>query len=335
MFDPKSVAQLRRALLQWYRTHGRHELPWRHTRDPYAILVSELMLQQTQVATVLSYYREWLRRFPDVHSLAAASEADVLHAWQGLGYYARARNLHAAAKQIASCGWPDDLAQLPGVGRYTANAVASFAFDKPLPIVEANTTRLFARLLNLQERVDSAPGQEQLWSLAAKLVPRVNARSWNSALMDLGALICTPGVPNCSSCPVRSYCTAVSPAALPLKRARAELRLLDEHHGFSTRRDQVLLEQSSDRWRGMWMLPRLTSPPAAAPLLHRSHFPFTHHRIALHVFAIPTRRATAAQRWFPLHELHTIPLPSPHRRALTAVLQQHSTSRRLPRKVQA
>src|SRR3954447_13911860 len=132
-----SPAAFRKTLLAWYGKHGR-DLPWRRTRDPYAILVSEIMLQQTQVATVIPYYERWLRRFPDFKTLAAASEAEVLREWEGLGYYARARNLHAAAKQLAHSGWPDDLAELPGVGHYTANAIATFASHKPLPVVEAN-----------------------------------------------------------------------------------------------------------------------------------------------------------------------------------------------------
>src|SRR3712207_1900094 len=147
-----SPAAFRRTLLAWYGKHGR-DLPWRHTRDPYAILVSEIMLQQTQVATVLPYYERWLQRFPDFHALAAANESDVLHAWQGLGYYARARNLHAAAKAVVSehgGKFPEQPSRLPGVGRYTANAVRTFAFDHSVPVVEANIARLLARLIDLQ-----------------------------------------------------------------------------------------------------------------------------------------------------------------------------------------
>src|SRR5947209_17840849 len=147
-------SQLRRRLLCWYRKHGR-DLPWRRTRDPYPILVSELMLQQTQVATVVPYYKKWLDRFPTFADLASASENDVLHAWQGLGYYARARNLHATAKLVMKRHgrrFPESIAQmrqLPGIGRYTAHAVASFAFNQSVPIVEANTARVLARLFTL------------------------------------------------------------------------------------------------------------------------------------------------------------------------------------------
>ncbi|CAN5239324.1 A/G-specific adenine glycosylase [soil metagenome] len=320
-----SFPKFRRALLAWSAAHGR-DLPWRRTRDPYAILVSELMLQQTQVATVLSYYREWLRRFPDVRTLAAASASDVLHAWQGLGYYARARNLHAAAKIIVEQHrgtFPtsaEEIRKLPGVGRYTANAVATFAFDHSLPIVEANTARLLARLLNLQLRIDSTAGQQHLWSLATGLLPRHNAGTHNSALMDLGALICTPGQPNCPACPVREFCTAVHPAKLPLKKPRTELKQLTEHHSYIRRNGSILLEQSTDRWRGMWIFPRLANPPAAAPL-HQSHFPFTHHRVALRIFKTKAPRGMAAnQKWTKVEEVEQIAMPSPHRRALRELL---------------
>ncbi len=321
----------RRALLGWYSKHGR-DLPWRHTRDPYAILVSELMLQQTQVATVIPCYSKWLRRFPDFESLAAASESDVLHAWQGLGYYARARNLHAAAKiVVAKYGavFPsstEESRQLPGLGRYTANAVATFAFDESVPIVEANIGRLLARLLDMQVPIDSAAGDEQVWSLARALVPKHKARIFNSALMDFGALICVARQPKCDICSLRSFCRAVEPARLPLKKKRAALKTLIEHHALVSDRGRILLEQSQDRWRGMWILPRLTNTPSAGRLVYSAEFPFTHHRITLRVSEAFTQafRETPGQRSFAPHELDRIPIPSPHRRALTALLQRSS-----------
>ncbi len=320
----------RAALLSWYRNNGR-DLPWRRTRDPYAILVSELMLQQTQVATVIPYYERWLRRFPDLESLARAPESDVLHAWQGLGYYARARNLHTTAKIIVEKHGglfprsPDVLEMLPGIGRYTANAVVTFAFDASLPIVEANTARLFARLLNLQTRIDSGAGRDRLWGFASSILTRRNAGRHNSALMDLGALVCTAGEPRCSTCPVRPYCQAEAPATLPRRAAPASLKLLTEHHYFAPGADTVLLEQAHHRWRGMWILPRLpTTPPPAPRVLYSSKFPFTHHRITLRVCEVPSASPspTPAQRAFTLAELPSIPMPSPHRRALTALLAQ-------------
>ncbi|MDQ6624889.1 MAG: A/G-specific adenine glycosylase [Verrucomicrobiota bacterium] len=298
-------------------------------RDPYAIMVSELMLQQTQVATVIPFYIEWLRRFPDVGTLAAASESDVLHAWQGLGYYSRARNLHAAAKAIiekyggAFPTTPEELQKLPGLGRYTANALATFAFDSAVPIVEANTARLFARLLDLRDRIDSGAGRRRLWDFAASLLPEANGAAHNSALMDLGALVCVNGEPKCAICPVRTFCRADNPATLPIKANRAKLKLLVENHLFSRAGDSVLLEQSADRWRGMWILPRLANERQTDQrVLYSAEFPFTHHRITLRVCeAVPDAAETTKRRAFSHDELDTIPMPSPHRRALNALLQ--------------
>lgn len=319
---PRRAISFRRSLLGWYRQHGR-DLPWRRTRDPYAVLVSEFMLQQTQVATVIRYYTNWLRRFPDFATLAAASESDVLHAWQGLGYYARARNLHATAKAIVEQHrgmFPDASAdKLPGIGRYTANAVATFAFDAPAPVVEANVARVLARLGNLRLPIDSTAGRRALWSAAEALVPQRNAREYNSALMDLGAIICTAREPKCAACPVQRFCRARDPHRLPMKSRRQTTVSLSEDHAFATRVGKVLLEQSQTRWRGMWILPRLT-PQSRCTALHVSHFPFTNHRVTLRVFARKMRRPGATHRWFTTDELQHIAIPSPHRRALAALL---------------
>ena len=319
-------ATFRHSLLGWYRQNGRN-LPWRLTTDPYAILVSEFMLQQTQVATVIPYFNDWMRRFPDFAALAMASEQDVLHAWQGLGYYARARNLRQTAiavMQEFGGRFPRKLQaiqDLPGIGRYTANAVATFAFNQSVPIVEANIARLLARLFNVQIEIDTSAGRETLWSRAEELLPKRAAGEYNSALMELGALVCAAR-PRCEACPVKNFCRASDPAELPRKKARPPLKLHEEHHSFSLRRNRVLLEQSQDRWRGMWMLPRLDKAPASSRPIHTSTFPFTNHRITLRIFR-PTDRASVAkssQRWFPLAALDSVPLPSPHRRALGEIL---------------
>jgi A/G-specific adenine glycosylase len=214
---------------------------------------------------------------------------------------------------------------LPGVGRYTANAVATFAFNQSAPIVEANIARLLARLSNLQIPIDTSRGRESLWNCANELLPSRGARIHNSALMDLGALVCASR-PNCIVCPVRKLCAAKKPSALPMKRARPLLKLRTEHHGFSVRRGRVLLEQSQDRWRGMWMLPRLTEAPARHKPVHISEFPFTNHRITLAVFpqGAAGRSEKSFQRWFPIDGLAAIPLPSPHRRALETLLSTRS-----------
>jgi A/G-specific adenine glycosylase len=295
------------------------------------------MLQQTQVATVIPYYNKWLRRFPDFASVARASQNDVLHAWQGLGYYNRARNLHAASKIVQDRHrgiFPGDIAaicKLPGVGRYTANAVATFAFNQPVPIVEANSARVLARLFDMRAPIDSAIGREKLWERAAQLVPRHNAASFNSALVDLGALVCLPGKPKCPICPVEKFCRAKSPESLPVKKSRPHTKRLIERHAFIVSNARILLEQSSGRWRGMWILPRLKTRASGKPL-YRSTFPFTHHRIALILYRRATpKRISPTQHWF--KSIDHIAMPSPHRRAAQALLSAKQVAR--PRRRQS
>jgi len=205
------AAAFRRRLLAWYGRTAR-DLPWRRVRDPYAILVSEIMLQQTQVARVADYWPRFIGRYPTLEDLAAAPARDVLGAWEGLGYYARARNLHATAKHVVrrhAGRLPDDpsaLARLPGIGRYTAAAVASIAFDAPLGTVDTNIARVLARVFRLRGARRSTARTAATWRLAERLAVRGRAGDWNQALMDLGATICTARAPRCERCPVASLC---------------------------------------------------------------------------------------------------------------------------------
>jgi len=323
-------AKFRRRLLSWYRRHGR-DLPWRRTRDPYAILVSEFMLQQTQVATVIPYYHKWLRTFPDFASLACASENEVLRAWQGLGYYARARNLHATAKAVMdrhSGNFPwriEQMRQLSGIGKYTAHAVACFAFNQSVPIVEANTGRALARLFNLRESIDSDLGQRALWQHAASFLPKSDAATFNSALIDLGALICAARQPKCDVCPVKAFCRARNPAALPVRNSRPETKRLIETHAIIVSRGRILLEQSRRRWRGMLILPPLEPDCLEQPRLkqqpvYESVFPFTHHRVTLSVYRRPApKRIAPGQQW--CGSIEEVAMPSPHRRAAQSLIQ--------------
>jgi A/G-specific adenine glycosylase len=328
--SPENFAVFRRSLVRWYRRHGR-DLPWRQTRDPYAILVSEFMLQQTQVATVIPYYHKWLRTFPDFASLARASENEVLRAWQGLGYYARARNLHATAKAVMDRhggNFPrgvEQMRQLSGIGKYTAHAVASFAFNQSVPIVEANTGRVLARLFNLRKSIDSDPGRRMLWQNAANLLPKSDAATFNSALLDLGALICVARKPKCGVCPVKTFCRAKNPAALPVRKSRPETKQLIEKHALIVRRGRILLEQSRRRWRGMWILPPLEPDCLKQPRFQRgpvyeSVFPFTHHRVTLSVYRRRApKRIASGRQWF--GSIEEIAMPSPHRRAINALIR--------------
>ncbi len=224
-----SIVDLRQSLLNWYYQFGR-DLPWRHSRDPYAIWVSEIMLQQTQVKTVIPYYERWLEWFPTVEDLAMADQQRVLKAWQGLGYYARARNLHLAAQELVkhhNGKFPDQLEvaiSLPGIGRTTAGGILSAAFNQPVPILDGNVKRVLVRLVALQIPPNRAIAH--LWQLSESLLDPQHARDFNQALMDLGATLCTPHKPDCPHCPWKLYCQAYNlgiQSQLPMTETRAPI----------------------------------------------------------------------------------------------------------------
>tara|TARA_B100001123_G_C15293070_1_gene1018153 strand:- start:39 stop:1049 length:1011 start_codon:yes stop_codon:yes gene_type:complete len=220
----------------WYAQHGRQDLPWRKTDDAYAIWISEVMLQQTQVKTVLArFYYPFLKRFPSLQSLAEASEEAVLKQWQGLGYYSRARNLHRAA-QLASPALPnhfDGLIALPGIGKNTANAVLAFGFHQPVAILEANVKRVVARIAALETPTDA-----ELWQQAERLLDPTHPFDYNQAMMDLGALVCTPKAPDCAICPANNICEGKhDPARYPQKRVRKAV---------PTREMAILIEEDSE-----------------------------------------------------------------------------------------
>ena len=226
------AAALRSDLLAWYRAN-RRDLPWRRTRDPYAIWLSEAMLQQTRVETVIPYWERFLARFPSVEALAEADLEAVYGMWAGLGYYSRARNLHAAARAIverhggALPSEPSLLRELPGVGRYTAGAIASIAFGRPEPVLDGNVERVLARILPVREDVKAKAGAARLWAAAAALAGGPSPGDVNQALMELGALVCTPRAPRCLACPVRAHCAAQAEGdaeLLPVRPARSAPR---------------------------------------------------------------------------------------------------------------
>ena len=251
-------------LFSWYHANGR-DLPWRKTRDPYRIWVSEIMLQQTTVATVLGRYAAFLERFPDVFALAKASEASVLKAWEGLGYYARARNLHAAARLIVrrhGGRFPsrfDEIVAFPGIGRSTAGAIASIAFGARAPILDGNVRRLLGRLLGLE-------GMKALWDASESLIPRTNPGDFNQALMDLGATVCLPREPLCGPCPLGSFCRSCG--TLPAPREARPKRRTAHFLVASVRRERDLLvrrETERKLLAGLWGFPSLEGD-ARAPL---------------------------------------------------------------------
>lgn len=254
--------RLTRRLLAWYRRHQR-VLPWRSSQNPYRVWISEIMLQQTQVATVVPYFERFLRAFPDVQTLAAADEHAVFRHWEGLGYYRRARQMHRAAQVIcAEHGgkFPrtlEEVLKLPGVGRYTAGAIVSIAFDQRAPILEANTVRLYSRLLAFRDETTSSAGQKLLWQFAEDLLPTNNCGSFNQALMELGSQVCTPRAPRCELCPLQAECAAFQAGCqeqVPQPKAKVAFEAVNEASVVVYRSGRVLLRrrESGERWAGLW-----------------------------------------------------------------------------------
>jgi len=259
------------ALLRWYDDSAR-DLPWRRTRDPFAVWVSEAMLQQTRVGTVLPYWERFLERFPTIEGLAAAPEDDVLAAWSGLGYYRRARSLQAAARAIVERHggrFPDtreEALALPGIGPYTAGAVLSIAYGRPEPVVDGNVMRVFARWFELEDPWGSAGLARRSWALAADLLPAERPAAWNQALMELGATICRPRDPDCARCPVARRCAALAAgrvAELPRPGPKSPAIDVAVVVFVVARGGELLLERRPDggRMAGLWQLPTVERPP--------------------------------------------------------------------------
>ncbi|WP_142524961.1 A/G-specific adenine glycosylase [Methylacidimicrobium cyclopophantes] len=312
-----------RRLVAWYHDHAA-DLPWRRSPDPYSVLVSEFMLQQTRVATVVAHYRRWMERFPDFFALAAASEEEVLRLWEGLGYYARARNLHRVARLLVAerrgrlPSRPKELALLPGIGRYTAGAVASLAFGKRVPLVDANVRRLFLRLFSLSEEA----GGNRLWEVAESLLPASrDCAAYNSALMEMGRTICRPQKADCPLCPVADLCRSRGRRSSPVRKSSSTR--CEESAALLVREGRIWLEPSGrERYRGFWRLPELDSARMKSlGEACRLVYSITRYRVSLTVFWADWQDEASGQgRWFGREELPSLPLPTPHRRALDRVL---------------
>ena len=310
------------ALVDWFSAHGR-DYPWRRTTDPWAILVSEIMLQQTTIATVLGRYEAWLAQFPTPAALAAADEQTALRSWEGLGYYRRVRALRAAA--IAICEkhggiFPADetaIRALPGIGDYTVGALLSFAYNRPAPLVDANVSRVFARVFNDSTAIDSPAGRKRHWQLAAQLVHQTNPRAYNSALMELGQTICTTGTPTCLLCPVRSYCTATSPETLPVKLPKKEITTLEHWDIWHITEQGLLMEKQPDgkRHEGMYRLPRRKSEEVAdLPHLCDQKYTVTRYKVTRHLYRAENATPHPGECFIPLADLPTTPMASPDRK---------------------
>ena len=318
----KHYGDFAQALVDWFTAHGR-DYPWRRTTNPWAILVSEIMLQQTTIATVLGRYEAWLAQFPTPAALAAADEQTALRSWEGLGYYRRVRALRAAA--IAICEkhggtFPEnegDIRALPGIGDYTVGALLSFAYNRPAPLVDANVSRVFARVFNDSTPIDSPAGRKRQWPLAAQLVHPTNPRAYNSALMELGQTICTTGSPTCLLCPVRAYCTATAPETLPVKLPKKEITALEHWDIWHLTESGLLMEKQpgGKRHEGMYRLPRRSAEELAdLPHLCDQKYTVTRYKVTRHLYLAETATPRRGECFIPLADLPTTPMASPDRK---------------------
>lgn len=306
-------------MTRWYERH-RRDLPWRRTRDPYAIWISEIMLQQTRVAAVIPYYEKFLAMFPDSAALARAPEDQVLAMWAGLGYYSRARNLHKAAKQIASSMFPADyesVRALAGIGDYTAAAIASIAFDLPHAAVDGNVRRVIVRLLNR----DDAEIQLE----ADRLLDRKHPGRWNQAMMELGPAICTPRDPNCGACPLARHCEshqAGTQHTLPQKKLKPATIYIERTLLIIRKREKLLLVPSH-LVDGFWDLPEPFEGARPGSNIGEFRHSITHHRYRFLVREARATRLPDGHRWFIEAELAKIPLSTTAKKALSAFLRVH------------
>jgi len=326
-----------RRIIAWQRKHGRHDLPWQGA-DAYRVWLSEIMLQQTQVVTVVPYYLRFIESFPDIAALAAASEEEVLAHWSGLGYYSRARNLHRAARLIAEQHdgkFPhefDNIVALPGIGRSTAAAISALAFHEPCAILDGNVKRVLARHCGIEGYPGDKKVEAQMWQLAESLLPERDAAIYTQGLMDLGATLCTRGKPRCAECPLRSGCTALREdkvAQLPAPRPK---KALPERHAaflLQLHGNDILLERrpAAGIWGGLWCLPQLegTHPPGAQALPAFIHT-FTHFKLHITplLLRLPHKPAQAEEPgrvWLDVSDAMRAAIPSPVRRLLLELQQ--------------
>jgi len=339
-------------LIAWQRTHGRHDLPWQNTRDPYAIWVSEIMLQQTQVATVIPYYQRFMARFPALADLADATEDEVLALWSGLGYYSRGRNLHRAARLVVECHNgpfprdPDLIAELPGIGRSTAAAVAAFAFGARLAILDGNVKRVLTRCFGIEGYPGDRTVEKALWQQAESLLPKDGIEAYTQGLMDLGATLCTRAKPRCEECPMEGSCFARRTdrvkdfpgpkprKALPEKATAMALMICD---------GEIFLEKRPPTgiWGGLWSLPELSADSPAEksaaerygvvvksclPLPTFTHT-FSHFRLHIAPWLMTVRpdgkrAAEPGGLWLNLEEARGAALPAPVKKLISAIQEK-------------
>ncbi len=341
-------------LIRWHKSHGRHDLPWQGTSDPYRIWISEIMLQQTQVSAVIPYFTRFIAKFPDIVSLARASSDEVMQHWSGLGYYSRARNLHQAAK-IMVRDWQGrfpptaaDINDLPGIGRSTAAAIAAFAFGERGAILDGNVKRVLCRFFGVAGYPGEKKVENELWKLATSLLPKSGIEIYTQAMMDLGATLCTRGKPACVRCPLAEDCAAYRDGLtnmLPTPRPRKTVPRRDTAMLILIRDGGILVElrPPSGIWGGLWSLPEAASdadwiavcknrfgvtvkkPARLAPLTHGfTHFTLDILPVLCPVSGIPTTLGEPGQRWLSSNEVADAALPAPVKRLLSEVLPKIS-----------
>lgn len=338
-------------LMDWFMRHQR-DLPWRRTYSPYHVWISEIMLQQTQMERGVEYFNRWMRKLPDVEDLAKAREDDVLKLWEGLGYYSRARNLHRAARILCSVhggrfpSTPEELQKLPGIGPYTARAIASIAFERDVCVVDANVERVCSRLYNIGTPVKNRDTRKQIEEICKKLLPPGRARIFNQAVMEFGSLLCSPRTPGCPVCPVREFCAALREGVVdqrPVLRPPAKPIFLDMATGVLRREGRFFVQKrlSDDVWGNLWEFPGGVVEQGESPeqavireyleetgltvsrpaLIARFKHSYTKYRITLHAFFVEAEAMdpvalTAAQeyRWSTWEEVRGLAFPAGHRK---------------------
>lgn len=335
--------QFSRQILKWFDQHGRKHLPWQQDKTPYRVWVSEIMLQQTQVTAAIPYFERFMQRFPDLPSLAGASNDDVMHQWAGLGYYSRARNLHRAAKMVMedfAGRFPDnleDLQLLPGIGRSTAGAILSIAFQQRATILDGNVKRVLARYLGITDAI-TKPVENKLWETATELTPAKRSADYTQAIMDLGATLCTRSKPQCPRCPLKASCVALEHGLteiLPAKKATKEIPTRAATFLILRAADKILLQKRPPHgiWGGLWSLPEITGTPdkklirqlcsaefqldvkkfeTLSPFRHT----FSHYHLDIHPIVIAARvpakvMECTEQIWYNLSQPELIGLPKP------------------------
>ena len=340
------------SLLRWFRNHGR-DLPWRKNYDPYQVWLSEIMLQQTQMERGVAYFKRWVKRYPDISSVALSSSYEILKYWEGLGYYARARNLHKAARMMQSeygGRVPRDYAELlkvPGIGPYTASAIASIAYNVDIPVVDANVERVFARIFDIDKPLKNRAVHEEILESARLLLPQGKARDFNQALMDLGGILCTPRNPNCGNCPVAGQCTAYQGNFVddrPVKKGGQQAIHIEMATGLLIKNYHIFIQQRKDDdiWGGLWEFPggRLKDEESPEEALLReyweetrfaveicrkvttvTHF-YTKYKVTLHCYLcrlpgdsiLPDLYAAQKYHWVKKEHLRNYGFPAGHRK---------------------